>query len=195
MKNNFFLTAVFTVSTLAIVGNARAALVLDVEMTDNGGLTTYILNFASDAGNVAGFQGLFSGDNGFEGNLVQELAGGALPTPTNDFNALIDQTKDSQFLLGNADILAAVAPGESSSSLSGAFTLQNAFRGPSLDLIQIVGVTGEPINYNFQVSEAIGSQSSSTVFQGVLNIPEPASILMASMGLIGLASLRRRRNA
>lgn len=192
MKNVFAFAAAIALACFTM-NSSKAAIMLNIDTAVGPTNTVYTLNFSASEGVVAGFEGLLGGGNGFDGPLVQQLAGGSLPTPTTDFNALIDEASDSQFLIGNAQILAATAPFESDRTLGGAFSLQAAARGQSLDMIQIVAANGASVNYNFQVSEAIGAGSQSTPFSGVLGIPEPTSLALFGLGMVGLVG-RRRRN-
>jgi hypothetical protein len=191
---------------LAVANTASAAIIMTGHLPENavvnGGLATWTLSFTANApgGVVAGFAGNLPGNNGFNGAapngpLSQQAAGGVLPTPTTDFNALINPATDSQFRIANADILSAVAPFESPTSLGGAFTLNVASRAPQKALVQIVAPASTQLRipYSFGISEAVGAGSETFNFEGVLMlVPEPASFGLAGMSLLGLLAARRR---
>lgn len=195
----------FTVSCVAIVlavqavagANAAVIFTADPNATREliaGGLARYTLSFTAQTagGVIAGFDGNFAGDNGFNGPMTQILAGGALPTPNQDLNGLIDESGDSQFLVTTAQILSATAPFETANTLGGAFTLQVAARAAVKGLIQIVADANAQVPYDFGVSEVVGATSATTQFAGTLGIPEPTTVGMAALSLLGLVAARRR---
>jgi hypothetical protein len=202
MKKVFLSSFAVVIAVLA-VASANAAIVFtqdpNATRTVSGGNATYTLSFSATApgGVVAGFAGNFAGNNGFNGAnpngpLGQQLAGGALPTPTSGFNALIDESLDSQFLIVDADILSAVAPFESTTTLGGAFTLNVASRAVTKALVQIVAPANAFVPYDFGISEAVGAGSETFNFVGILGIPEPTTFGLAGLSLLGLVAARRR---
>jgi hypothetical protein len=156
--------------------------------------STAVLNLKSDAGVVSAFQGLIAGNVGLQGTMNQIQAAGIFPTPTQDFNAAIDEVGDTQFLALNADLLATTPPFESANTLGGVFTYQVAARSADKDILQIVAPTGTVITFNFRAAEAIGATSLEQDFSGtfIVGIPEPATAGLGSFALLGLAAFRRR---
>jgi hypothetical protein len=106
----FYLTMILALAPLA---GLRAAVVFDVNPYDThvhrGPYDVYTFTFraTSPGGVVAGFAGNLPGNNGFNAMLIQQPAPGGLPTPTNDLNAVIDESVDTQFLISQTDILSA----------------------------------------------------------------------------------------
>ena len=198
MKNRFTASLVALVAAVGLMTQASAGIIMNVEQSAAGGLVTYILNFTSDDGNIAAFEGLLvDGEQttvGFLGNLSQQLVSGVIPTPTTDFNVAIDPALDSQFLLATGDTVAVVAPYESQTTLGGQFGIAVPSRAPSLDLIQIVAPVGEVITYNFLVGQLSNDGIASNLnFSGDL-VPEPTSIALACLGLMGVVLGSRRRS-
>ena len=172
---------------------ARAAVVFtfdpNANRVVNGNLATYTLSFTTTfpGAKIAGIAGNFAGNNAFNGPMMQQLAGGA-PTPTKDSNASIDASLDTQFLVSNSEILSAVSPFESSTTLGGAFTLNVAARAQTKALVQVVADKDVKIFYDLVVSDAVFEGFD--LFQGFLGVPEPSSLALAS--LLGLSAARRR---
>lgn len=191
---------VFAVAVVC-VGHAQAALTVTGwgKQTDLGGdLFKVVVNVKASEGMVGGFQGLGAGGAAFTGALNQVKVGGAVFTPTQDLNAAINPLTDTQFLLTNAQVLAVTAPFETDNSIGGVFTVAAASRSNDFNMIQLVGQKGQVVNYNFMLAEAIGAASPETTFSGSFEfgaVPEPATMAMAGMGLIGLIAASRRRKA
>jgi hypothetical protein len=182
----FALTAPSAHATLVFTFDPNANRVV------NGNLATYTLSITgtTPGEHFAGFHGNFPGNNAFSGPLLQQLASGVVPTPTMDLNSAIDESLDSQFLVTNSQILSAVAPFESSTTLGGAFTLALAARAQTKALVQIVAHVDDVIAYDFSLS-FIGDGISPR-FQGVLGVPEPSSLALAATGLLAALAIRRQ---
>jgi hypothetical protein len=194
------LTACLTTALALIsLANASATVVFtydpNANRVVNGNLATYSLSFTSPGAQIAGFQGNFSGQpghNAFSGPMLQQLAGGS-PTPTKDSNGSIDASLDTQFLVLNSEILSAVAPFESSTTLGGAFTLNIAARAQTKTLVQVVANKDAKVFYDFVVFD--NTIEGYYPFQGVLGVPEPSSLALATLGIVAasLARTCRRR--
>jgi hypothetical protein len=191
----FYSAVLFALAPLPHAG-ATVVFTFDPNATRviDGNLATYTLSFTntSPGGIIAGFAGNFNGNNAFSGPMTQQLAAGALPTPTADFDGQIDEAIDSHFLVTNSQILSAVAPFESAANLGGAFTLNVSARTQTKALVQIVANVNDRIFYDFGLSEAIGAGSITPNFSGVLGVPEPSSLALAAVTLPSLSAARRR---
>ena len=195
-------------STAALSGAAKAGIMISGNLGEDGqvsgGFVTYTLTFTatSPGGVVAGFVGNLAGNVGFETHssgqsFSQQFLAGVLPTPTMDLNAAIDESKDTQFLVSNSNIISTVAPFESLTTLGGAFTLNIAARAREKSLIQIV-MPYPPcpmIRFDFSVAEAIGAGLETTNFAGLMFVcPEPPSSSAAILsGVILSSALGGRR--
>ncbi|HUU59079.1 MAG TPA: PEP-CTERM sorting domain-containing protein [Phycisphaerae bacterium] len=185
---------------LAFAATSSAAIVMTEKVAVlPTGETQYKLNFAASEGWVIGGMDVSSsGGYAIEGNTVQVLLMGFLPTPTmtNAQYLGADLARDTHFLVYDADIGAGTAPGETDTSLYGAWTITelSGKRAQIMDLVQIVVPFCKYVDYEIKVSHfnAELGTSVSQEFSGQLHgIPEPGTL--ALLGLGGLAAVLRRR--
>jgi hypothetical protein len=186
----------------AVANQTQAAIMLQIKhVTTVGSMHTVVVNLFTNTpgGVVSAFQGtLAPGAVAFQvqGNMLQQLAGGAVSTPTTDLNALIDESRDSQFLFQNADVLAVTAPFETANTAGATYTYLVAHRAQSKDVWQLVVNGGAVVNYSFNAAEAIGMSSREQAFSGSFIVfPEPGAAAMGCLGMLALAAYRRRLTA
>ena len=186
-------TITAALALLALTVAAPAAVTLDIAASYDAGsnLDVYTLTVVADsyAERVTSVSTLDHPGQGItvDTAFAQVSYPPFLPTtPLSDDFGVVDLSLDTHFLLGSADILPAVSPSETASSLSGAFGLQPGAQAQSLPLMQLVAAPGSEISFDFSVYDELGHE---TAFVGV--VPEPATGLLLLGG--GVALLRRRR--
>jgi hypothetical protein len=111
-------------------------------------------------------------------------------------NATFVAGNDTTAFLGLPTVgagLTLVGTAASATQLSGVIT---TFGGPPVtslngDFLQVVGASG--LRGTYQIQFALAGEPTLDVIQGAFGIPEPSTMLMAGMGLLGLV-FRRRRN-
>jgi hypothetical protein len=179
---------------------AHAAIIISVRAVPTppnpNNLFAIVVSLSTNApgGVISAFHGTLGGNVGFQGNMNQVLAGGVLPTPTSDLNAVIDEALDTQFLLLSSEILAVTQPFETATTIGGVFTYQVAARAQSKDILRIVSPFGSLITYGFHAAEAVGATSTEYQLSGsIIWFPEPHASTLGGMALVSLAASRRRR--
>jgi hypothetical protein len=191
------ISALSVAVAFAVASQASAAIIVNVDQVSTvGPNSTAIVRLTTNTpgGVVSALQGTLGGNVAFQGVMNQVLVGGAIPTPTQDFNAAIDEATDTQFLALNAELLAVTPPFETANTAGGVFTYQVAKRAADLPIWQVVAPTGTPITYGFTAAEAVGANSFEFQLSGnfIVGIPEPATAGLGSFALLGLAAFRRR---
>jgi hypothetical protein len=193
-KSAAFYSAVLV--ALAPLPHARAEVVFTFDPNANrvidGQFARYTLSFTSTipGGLITSFEGNFPDNVAFKGPLEPMPCPvcGTITTPTMDFNAVIDESKDSQFLVFSSEILSTVAPFETGNTMGGAFILGVPARAQTKPLVQIVAKKDALIEYDFSVSDP----ENLARFQGVLGVPEPSSLALAAFTLLSFSAARRR---
>lgn len=92
---------------------------------------------------------------------------------------------------GATGLLGAGLPGDGTGSYG---DLTNDGAQANFQIAQLTFPAGTIGTFDFRVSLAGTVGPEATSFQVPIGIPEPGSIALASMGLIGLVSMRRRRS-
>jgi len=170
------------------------------EVTDTVGLPGFqTVTLSIQTGPGESFRGF---DATFTGPLGQVNPIG-MDTPFNDLNGFFgatDVSQDSQFLFNSGDVLS-IGVSEDASFLTGAISglalLDPPLSNPAA-FVQLVIADGATLGSDIQVELAfdIGLPQPLS-FQGSLDtiigeIPEPSTMMLAGLGLIGFVSRRRR---
>jgi len=199
----FAVFAASIVTSTALAATIVTGNVVGVPATGAPELTTYTLTATSDAGNIIGFNffDAVDGSVGIFGPLSQRSPFGA-NTVFNNISegqytgAGQDISQDTHFLIDPADGIA-VQSSEDDSSLRGAFNfdaVNGAAAGPSLAFAQVVLPNGLSGTFSGFFTVATPTGNILEPVSGVIGfIPEPSTLALAGLGLIGFVSRRRRR--
>jgi hypothetical protein len=177
-----------------------------------------VLHLQSDTGNISAVD--LSGARGFNGPMIQRWNDSdsdgvfeSSPGPSNVANTTATPANfDSHFMGVAANLLVGSALTENNvftppgtqlapfpanndstvygngSSLKGAYGIAGPAQSPGLDVAYLVVKDGTSVPWSAQVSTANGTFDVA----GVVAIPEPTTLSLAGLGVLGLVARRRR---
>lgn len=178
---------------------ASAAVIVQIDQTPTEGLPgslTSIVTLVSDNPNEI----IFGVDASFDGPLGQVNPLG-MATPFNDLNGFFGEVpvaQDSQFLFHSANDLSPPALGtdESDSTLKAAITnLPGATGGDGTNVPLAQIAHRLPVNYSFSIDlrDQSGAAVGNPTVAGVIPVvPEPATVGLFALAMVGFVGLRRR---
>ena len=186
-----FTLAVAVMFVVAVSANAAVVVTsTGVATTELTGYTTWTVNATSDSGPINGIDVTFTGAM----NQVNPAGQASIFTDANGFFGFVnaDVSQDSQFLFASGDILS-TAMDEGASELTGAITniSNHTSAAMSVDFAQIVMADGGSVSYAADFDD--GGAAAVSVSGIVTAIPEPATLALISMALVGLGFFRRSK--
>ena len=199
-------TTFFALAAMGLAVASQAATIVTQSSAPTVGMaghTTWTLTAVSDQGPIAGFD-FTGGDNGFFGpmNQVNPAANATVFTDANGFFAFVgaDVSQDSQFkFASNSGTVVGAEEGPNTLQAAISFGTANAKVGP-LAFVQLAipGAAAATVDFrgNFTVLAAGGpilEDVAGRVGGDGPIIPEPSTIALAGLALLGFIGYNRRK--
>jgi len=188
------------VALLAVAAMAQATLTVSTPVLSSApggdaGLETYALMVTTDTDVIAGFTAKITG-------AVNQINPFGMPTILADNNAVIlgtggDPLGDTQFPYMSADVATAPDLAESATGLEGSLAFlggdASPLAGPTVTVAQVCVADGTSVSFGVTIVLYAGGQQSGVEYiEGVIPIPEPATLALLAIGGVGVLIRRKR---